>query len=112
METEKLVVMMVNDILYYLLKKGAHLVDSEIVASSRDFYILIEANVPSENKEVVEKDMKILSKIKDHPELKYYSALSQQVGGLEGIYTIAPYIRKIDFDFAENGLRLEIFVMR
>lgn len=112
METEKLVVMMVNDILYYLLKRGAHLVYSEIVASNKDFYILIEANVPSDNREAVEKDMGILSRIKDHPELRYYSALSQQVGDLEGIYTIAPYIRKIDFDFTKDGLRLEIFVVR
>ncbi|ODN30460.1 hypothetical protein [Fervidobacterium thailandense] len=112
METEKLVVMMVNDLIYYLLKNGAHLVDTEIVASNRDFYILIEANVPQEQKETVEKDLKILSKIKEHPELRYYSALSQQVGGLEGIYTIAPYIKKIDFDFTENGLKLEVFVIR
>jgi len=31
--------------------------------------------------------------MKDHPELKYYSSLSQLANGLEGIYVLAPYIK-------------------
>lgn len=112
MEIEKLVVMMVNDLLYYLLKMDAHLVSAEIVTLKDDFYLIIEANVPSSAKERISKDLSIISRIKDHPELKYYSALSQQVGGMEGIYNIAPYIRKLDYTFDNDELKVEIFVER
>lgn len=112
MEIERLVVMMVNDLLYYLLKKDAHLVGAEIVTLERDFYLNIQANVPAEAMERVERDLRTLSKMKEHPELKYYSGLSRQVGDMDGIYNIAPYIKKLDYAFQGNELKIEIFVER
>jgi hypothetical protein len=110
MEIEKLIVMTVNDITYFLLKKGAHIITSEIVALERDFHILIEANI----KVTVDilKSIETMKKAKDHPELKYYSSLSESIGNLQGIYDIAPFLSKVDFESSENELKIELFVKK
>uniref|UniRef100_A0A7C5Y5F5 Uncharacterized protein n=1 Tax=Fervidobacterium nodosum TaxID=2424 RepID=A0A7C5Y5F5_9BACT len=110
MEIEKLIVVTLNEIVYYLLKKDAHIISSEIVSLEKDFHILIEANMPVGDE--VLRDLSLIKKIKDHPELKYYSALGEQIGNLQGIYSIAPYLNKIDFDVSDEGLKVELFVRK
>lgn len=110
MEIEKLITVLLNDIVYYLLMKGAHLISTEIVSLKKDFHLLIEANL---NVTIdILKDLDVIKKIKDHPELKYYSALGEQIGSLNGMYSIAPYISKIDFQVENEILKLEIFVVK
>ncbi len=110
MDTKTLIGTIVNDLIFYLLDNGAHIVSCEIVSLESNFHIIIEGNINDKNKWDIEKDLKVLSKIKDHPELKYYSSLSQNTNGLEGIYTLAPYIRKIDSLSTEGMISIEIFV--
>lgn len=110
MEIEKLIVITLNEIVYYLLRKNAHIISSEIVSLEKDFHILIEANM-SVNDEIL-RDLSLIRKIKDHPELKYYGALGEQIGNLQGIYSIAPYLSKIDFDTSDGNLKIELFVRK
>ncbi|MFN6992009.1 MAG: hypothetical protein ACK4MM_04740 [Fervidobacterium sp.] len=110
MGIEKLITVLLNDIVYYLLVKGAHLISTEIVSLNKDFHILIEANLDVTTD--ILRDLDIMKKIKDHPELKYYGALGEQIGSLNGMYSIAPYISKIDFQVENEVLKLEIFVRK
>ncbi|MGQ9856923.1 MAG: hypothetical protein ACUVQF_09315 [Fervidobacterium sp.] len=110
MEIEKLVVSVVNEMTYYLLKNGAHLVSSEIVVSDKNFYVMLEANIKASSNVI--KELKKLSKVKDHPELRYYSSLATQVGSMQDIFTIAPYIKKFDIQTTDDSISLEMFVER
>ncbi|WP_448377071.1 hypothetical protein [Fervidobacterium sp.] len=110
MELEKLIVSVINEMTYYLLKNGAHIVSTEIVALEKNFYIILEANMKV-SQEILD-ELKKLSKIKDHPELKYYSSLATNVGSLQDIYSIAPYMKKFDVTSDEQGMKIEIYVER
>jgi hypothetical protein len=110
MEFEKLIVSVVNEMTYYLLKNGAHVVSTEIVTLQRNFYIMLEARMNVRDEILTE--LKKISKIKDHPELRYYSALATSVGSLQDIFTIAPHMKKFEVLEDENGIKIEIFVER
>jgi len=110
MDSKKLIGSIMNDLVFYLLENDAHLVSSEVVSLENNFHIVIEGNIDNKNREKIERELKILSKMKDHPELKYYSSLSQLANGLEGIYVLAPYIKKLDFASDEGKIIIEIFV--
>ncbi|SHN63762.1 hypothetical protein SAMN02745226_01377 [Fervidobacterium gondwanense DSM 13020] len=110
MEIEKLIVSVMNEMTYYLLKNGAHLVSSEIVVSDKNFYVMLEANIKATDDVILE--LKKLSKIKDHPELRYYSSLATQVGSLQDIFAIAPYMKKFEIEAKVDSITLEMFVER
>ncbi|MGC9771761.1 hypothetical protein SAMN04488510_11249 [Fervidobacterium changbaicum] len=110
MELEKLLVSVINEMTYYLLKNGAHIISSEIVALEKNFYIVIEAHMSVTEDMMIE--LKKLSKIKDHSELKYYSSLATHVGNLQDIYAIAPYLKKLEVSNDENVIKIEIYVDR
>ncbi len=110
MELEKLIVSVMNEMTYYLLKNGAHIVSSEIVALEKNFYIVLEARMDVK-KEMI-KELKKISKIKDHPELRYYSSLATSVGNLQDIFTIAPHMKKFEIFEDDNNIKIEIFVER
>ncbi|WP_448378182.1 hypothetical protein [Fervidobacterium sp.] len=110
MEFEKLIVSVVNEMTYYLLKNGAHVVSTEIVTLEKNFYIVLEARM--DVKDEMLNELKKITKIKDHPELRYYSALATSVGSLQDIFTIAPHMKKFEVFEDENGIKIEIFVER
>jgi len=110
MDIEKMIVITLSDIVYYFLKKGGHIVSSEIISLENDFHLLIEVNI--DVNEDIKKDIALMKKIKDHPELKYYSALGENIGNLQGIYLIAPYLSKIDTEITDGELKIELFVKK
>ena len=110
MEIEKLIVSVINEMTYYLLKNGAYMIYNEIITLENNFHVMIEANMGVSQDMLSE--LRKLSKIKDYPELKYYSSLATNIGNLQDIYAIAPLIKKFEISVDEKGITIEIYVER
>ncbi len=110
MDIEKMIVITLSDIVYYFLKKGGHIISSEVISLESDFHLLVEVNIGVN--EDIKKDLRLMKQIKEHPELKYYSALGENIGNLQGIYLIAPYLSKIETEITDKELKIELFVKK
>jgi hypothetical protein len=102
--------MTINDIIYFLHGKGPRIIKSEFVSREYDFHIIIKSN-PNVTVDVL-KGIEVVKKVKDHSEFNYYSPLGESIVNLQGIYAIAPFLNKIDFESGENELKIELFARR
>lgn len=86
------------------MKKEPIIIKSEVALLEHDFHILIEANL-NVTFDVL-KGIELMKKVKDDPEFYYYSSIRESIENLKGIYAIAPFLNKIDFESGENELKI------